>query len=106
MACILRAIPSAAPCYDLDMRCALSAALAACAISATASAAGRVVMYGASWCGPCRTVKAFLTASGVAFQYLDIDQADNRAQFDRVTGDEKGIPLVLVDEEKIRGARL
>lgn len=40
-------------------------------------AVGRVVIYGASWCGPCHDAQAFLKARSVAFVYHDIDVEDD-----------------------------
>lgn len=69
-------------------------------------AGNRVVVYGAGWCGPCRAVKSHLKELGVPFDYLDIDEEGNREAFESVTGDRGGIPLTLIDNEKVRGARL
>ena len=46
------------------------------ASSAVASATSDVVLYGASWCGACRSAAAFLRAQGVAFQERDIERDD------------------------------
>ncbi len=73
--------------------------------SIEAWAAPSVRMYGASWCGPCRTVKKYLRKKGVSFQYLDIDVPKNRALYlqDRSRG---GIPLLIIGRDKIVGANL
>jgi glutaredoxin len=44
--------------------------------TATPPTAGAVVLYGASWCGPCHDAQAFLKARGVPFVYHDIDLED------------------------------
>jgi glutaredoxin len=41
--------------------------------TAAPPAAGAVVLYGASWCGPCHDAQGFLKARGVPFVYHDID---------------------------------
>ena len=63
----------------------------------------KVVVFGADWCGPCHAVRDFLTRNGVAFDFLNVDDPANREKFAAVTGDRAGIPLTLVDDEKVRG---
>jgi glutaredoxin len=75
-------------------------------IADEALAKPEVTMYGASWCGPCRAVRAFLTRHSISFDYRDIDSEENRARFRAVTGTQRGIPLVLIDGERVRGANL
>jgi glutaredoxin len=70
----------------------------------SAHAAPDVVMFGATWCGPCRAVKQHLEANRVPFTYRDIDDERHRAAF--IQEGAGGIPLVLVGREKIRGANL
>src|SRR5512139_2764036 len=41
------------------------------AAPAVPAASGEVVIYGASWCGACRSAAAFLRSEGVAFQEKD-----------------------------------
>jgi len=68
----------------------------------TAPAPGgrRVILYGASWCGPCHDVQEYLKARGVAFDYHDIDVDDAarkemNAKVDRA-GLRKG-PIPVID---------
>jgi glutaredoxin len=75
-------------------------------LAGEALAKPNVTMYGASWCGPCRAVRGFLTRHAVSFDYRDIDNEKNRARFHAVTGRQRGIPLVVIDGEKVRGANL
>lgn len=37
----------------------------------------QVILYGASWCGPCHEAQDFLKARGVPFVYHDIDAEDD-----------------------------
>ena len=67
------------------------------------AATPKVVVFGADWCGPCHAVRNFLTKNGVAFEFLTIDEPENREKFTAVTGDKAGIPLTLIDGEKVRG---
>lgn len=34
----------------------------------------KVIKYGASWCGPCRTMSSILKESGVEFKEIDVDE--------------------------------
>jgi glutaredoxin len=63
----------------------------------------KVVVFGADWCGPCHALRAFLTKNGVAFEFLNVDEPGNHEKFAAVTGDRAGIPLTLIDDEKVRG---
>jgi glutaredoxin len=66
----------------------------------------RVTVFGASWCGPCRIVKDFLTKNAVPFEWLDIDVDANRERFETENDGNGGIPLILVGNERIRGSNL
>lgn len=76
------------------------------ALSAPVAAAPEVTVYGASWCGPCQTVKTYLKQQHVAFEFIDIDQDGNRERFARASPDSGSIPLTFVGKESVRGARL
>lgn len=65
-----------------------------------------VTMYGASWCGPCHAVKAFLTQNRVVFEYVDIDTPQGRTRYQAARGSYRGIPLTTVGRQAIRGANL
>ena len=69
-------------------------------------AEAKVTMYGASWCGPCRAVKGFLTSNGVPFAYVDIDTEEGRTAYERAPGSGHGIPLTVVDRTPVVGANL
>jgi mycoredoxin len=65
-----------------------------------------VVMYGASWCGPCGAVKGFLTQNAVPFEYVDIDTDQGRERYEAARGGYRGIPLTVIRGQSIRGANL
>lgn len=66
--------------------------------------APEVVVYGASWCGPCRSLKAFLEKAGVAHEFRDVDDPNNLEAFERAAMGKRGIPLTVVNgRERIRG---
>ena len=37
-------------------------------------------IFGAEWCGNCKTAKQFLDAQGVPYEYIDIDKFPATAQ--------------------------
>src|ERR1700760_3311102 len=76
------------------------------ALSTHVGAATEVTVYGASWCGPCQTLKGFLQQQHVAFDFIDIDQDGNRERFTKVSPDSSAIPLTLIGKDRVRGARL
>lgn len=48
--------------------------------SAAPTAPAQVILYGASWCGPCHDAQSFLKARGVPFAYHDIDVEEGARQ--------------------------
>ena len=76
------------------------------ALSTPVGATQEVTVYGASWCGPCQTVKKFLQQQRVAFEFVDIDQDANRERFAKVSPDSGAIPFTVIGKESVRGARL
>lgn len=67
-------------------------------------AAPDVTVYGASWCGPCQSLKAYLQQQRVAFDYVDVDA--HRDHFEKVSPESGAIPLTIIGKERVRGARL
>jgi mycoredoxin len=59
---------------------------------------GKIRMYTTSWCGDCRRAKDFLKERNIPFDEIDIDQAEDAAQF--VTAANEGkrrVPTFVVD---------
>jgi glutaredoxin len=83
---------------------ALAGFALAFALTHEALAAPEVIMFGASWCGPCRAVKQHFEANRIPFTYRDIDDPKHREAF--MQEGPGGIPLVKVGGEKVRGADL
>jgi glutaredoxin len=81
-------------------------AILALLMPSTAFADEAVTMYGASWCGPCGAVKAFLQQNRVPFEYVDIDTDQGRQRYESARGGFKGIPLTVVQGQAIGGANL
>lgn len=65
--------------------------------SPPSTVAPRVVVYGATWCGACRSLEAQLRARGVPFTEVDVDR--DGAAFDRAiaaSGRQRAVPLTQV----------
>ena len=83
--------------YLCDMRSAWLALTLLITLCIPASAAPPdVVVFGASWCGPCRSLKAFLGQAKVPHQYKDVDDPNNLDAYERAARGERGIPLTVV----------
>lgn len=70
--------------------------------SASADGQPAVVMYTTASCGYCRAARQFFDKSGIAYTDLDINQSEkNGEEFRKLGG--RGVPLILVGEEKMVG---
>jgi glutaredoxin len=58
--------------------------------------APEVVVFGASWCGPCRSLKAFLEQAKVPHEYKDVDDPQNLDAYEKAARGQRGIPLTVV----------
>lgn len=72
------------------------------ATALTAGAPPEVKMYGASWCGPCRAVRAYFEQNKIPHTYLDVDVRANHDAFVAEGG--SAVPLVFVGRDKVVGA--
>jgi mycoredoxin len=55
-----------------------------------------LMIYGTSWCGPCRTLKRLLSEHNVAFSYVDIEQTPGAAEFVmKINGGNQTVPTVV-----------
>lgn len=50
-------------------------------------------IFGAEWCGNCKTAKQFLDAQGVAYEYIDIDQFPAIAQENTI----RSLPTMITE---------
>jgi glutaredoxin 3 len=63
----------------------------------------KVTIYGAEWCPPCHTAKAYLKSRSVAYDYIDVDkQPDEGRAIAEKTG-WTAIPIIRIGEEYILG---
>ena len=57
--------------------------------------APEITMYGADWCGDCRRAKTVLDASGVAYEYIDVDAIEDAAQAALAISGRTNIPVIV-----------
>jgi glutaredoxin 3 len=65
--------------------------------------ASTVTVYGAEWCPPCHTVKAYLKSRKVGYEYVNIDEQREEG---RAIAEKTGwtaIPIIRIGEEYILG---
>jgi glutaredoxin len=62
----------------------------------------KVVMYTATWCGPCRRAKAWMAEQGISYRDWDIDTPEGKAAL-RETGIGGGIPLLIAGGKQVQG---
>src|SRR5688572_22927202 len=68
-----------------------------------AADARQPVLYMAKWCGYCRQAEAYLAEKKISYQRHDIDTPDGKRAYAEATGAGKGIPLIHVGAQKVRG---
>lgn len=57
--------------------------------------APEITMYGADWCSDCRRAKTVLDASGVAYDYIDVDAIEDAAQAALAISGRTSIPVIV-----------
>jgi mycoredoxin len=62
----------------------------------TAPPAEALIIYGTSWCGPCRTLKRLLAERDIAFSYVDIEHTPDAAEIVmKINGGNQTVPTLL-----------
>lgn len=62
---------------------------------------GRVVMYGADWCGDCRRAKRVLERLRVDFRWIDVEHDSEKAEEARRIGGSRRIPVIILPDQTI-----
>jgi glutaredoxin 3 len=68
-----------------------------------ADTSARITIYGAEWCPPCHTAKAYLKSRNVAFSYINVDEEPEKG---REIAEQTGwtaIPIIQIGQEYILG---
>lgn len=63
----------------------------------------RVTIYGAEWCPPCHTAKAYLKSRKVDYDYINVDEKPDEG---RAIAEKTGwtaIPIIKIGDEYILG---
>ncbi len=55
----------------------------------------RITMYGADWCSDCRRSKAFLDATAVDYDYVDVEASKDAADRAQAISGRTNIPVVV-----------
>lgn len=58
-------------------------------------------MYGATWCGPCKMMRAFFAEAKIPYTY--VDEPKSLEAYERASMGGRGIPLTVIGSTKIRG---
>jgi mycoredoxin len=59
---------------------------------------GRITMYGAAWCGDCRRSKAVLDASGLDYDYVDVEASKEAADAAVAISGRTSIPVIVLPD--------
>jgi glutaredoxin len=59
----------------------------------------KLILYSASWCMPCRNVKATLDKYKIAYEVVDIDKDSERARL----GGIRGVPTLELGDNRVVG---
>ena len=61
-----------------------------------------VVIYTATWCGVCKTAKAYFNEQDIEFEEFDIEKDPRgKSDFRRLGG--RAVPVILVGEQRMNG---
>ena len=66
---------------------------------------GRIVLYALSTCGWCRKTKKLLSELGIGYDYVDVDQVDDRLSDEIVAAvkkwnPEETYPTIVVEDKR------
>lgn len=59
----------------------------------------KAVLYGASWCADCKTLKDQLKSLNIEYVYIDVDIDSNRDELSAKTDNNQSIPVLFVDDK-------
>lgn len=59
----------------------------------------RITMFGAQWCGDCRRSKSVLEASGVDYDYVDLEAVAEAAERARAISGRTSIPVIVFPDD-------
>ncbi len=63
----------------------------------------KVIVYTASWCGPCKYAKQLLNEKGIDYEEIDIEREGmSREDLYKITGG-RTVPQIVINGENIGG---
>jgi glutaredoxin 3 len=62
-----------------------------------------VTVYGAEWCPPCHTAKAYLKSRNVAYEYINVDENREAGREVAAKTGWTAIPIIRINDEYILG---
>jgi glutaredoxin len=63
----------------------------------------KVTIYGAEWCPPCHTAKAYLKSRKVDYEYVNVDEKPELGREIAVKTGWTAIPIIRIGDEYILG---
>lgn len=63
----------------------------------------KVTVYGAEWCPPCHTTRAYLKSRNIPFDYVNVDQQPEEGRTIAQKTGWTAIPIIQIGEEYILG---
>jgi len=63
----------------------------------------KVIVYGAEWCPPCHTARAYLKSRKIAFEYINVDENHEKGREIAVKTGWTAIPIINIGQEYILG---
>jgi glutaredoxin 3 len=63
----------------------------------------KVIIYGAEWCPPCHTAKAYLKSRDVAYEYISVDEKPEAGRQIAIKTGWTAIPIIQIGDEYILG---
>ncbi len=70
--------------------------------AAPSPAEARVTIYTASWCGPCKSAKAWMNTNGIGYTEYDVETSETgKRDFQEMMM--RGVPTILVGNQRMTG---
>ncbi len=63
----------------------------------------KVTIYGAEWCPPCHTAKAYLDSKKIAYNYINVDEKPEAGREVAIKTGWTAIPIINIGKEYILG---
>ena len=62
----------------------------------------KIVMYATRWCGDCRMAKRWFDSHGIAYDYIDIEQDEQAAEYVvQVNGGSRSVPTIVFPDGSV-----